>query len=157
MKTTQKIALIAAIFIAGPLFGQTNQDLRIVSGKVYDVNNSPRWVAITIPAGSTFEEQQKFHFTGGVIRTNIVFIINPSKSLIANEILIKNFPYNGNLFCKNPSFDWYMTRQPITFRAFQIYHATTNYDAIGRMIIKPPRPIFDYGIPVSPSGNLSAR
>lgn len=142
------IGLIAAVFMfAVSAIAQTNQDLRAVGGVVSDANSAPGWLSITLPAGSGLGNDTSLHFAGDVIRTNVTFIVGRSRKYSGKYIIIKNFPFNGNLFWKQPGTGEFVLRQTIAIRAFQLFHATTNYNAVGQIIVRPPQPIFDYGTP----------
>lgn len=141
----KKAVTLLALIVSFAVTAQTNNpppDFRMVNGQIYNVNKSPQWITITIPAGSKVEGEVREYIH--VVEPQNVFFRFPNGP---DDVLIKNFPFNPANFHKWQNI-LYLSR-PLHLKVFSLSRPTTNYDTFGHITITPAKPQFDFGIPTN--------
>jgi hypothetical protein len=112
VKRIQIIKTIGLFFFATFIASAQTNELRVVGGKIYDVNNSPEWINLTIPAQSALRNAERYiddrYVSGDVKLVSFNGVIQPQVVLFQipavydfgqpNIATIKDFPYTPSFF-----------------------------------------------------------
>jgi hypothetical protein len=117
---------------------------RLLNNRFYDVNSSPYWATLVLPAGTPvslgvtnvngFETRRDGSFRGyrGRIERINISLTLPS-STPPTRIVVRNYPYDPKLFMEDSFHAGVRLKQAVSYRLFPL-SVTTNYTRTGNIV-----------------------